>query len=172
MSLIRCLQRPCSNRARFFDSWLRPHDGSRHTPSGSSIGPTEASSPGATAAPEERWYRAVSKRISQNRGCRRQSPDGLGCGRSAVAAAGDSDPASNSVQLVVAPVTERGLPDRRRLPGKQRVTSNGLPSFQNVIAGAHRLVRQRLGSFLRSWNAWPRGKSALRSSLPQCIQNR
>jgi hypothetical protein len=78
--------------------------------------------------------------------CRRQSPDGLGCGRSAVAAAGDSDPASNSVQLVVAPVTERGLPDRRRLPGKQRVTSNGLPSFQNVIAGAHRLVRQRLGS--------------------------
>jgi hypothetical protein len=50
------------------------------------------------------------------------------------------------VQLVVAPVTERGLPDRRRLSGKQRVTSNGLPSFQNVIAGAHQLVRQRLGS--------------------------
>ena len=50
------------------------------------------------------------------------------------------------MQLVVAPVTERGLPDRRRLSGKQRVTSNGLPSFQNVIAGAHQLVRQRLGS--------------------------
>ena len=61
---------------------------------------------------------------------RRQSPDGLRCGRSAVTAAGDGDPASNSVRLVAAPVTVRGSPDRRRLQAKQRVASNGLPSFR------------------------------------------
>jgi hypothetical protein len=49
---------------------------------------------------------------------RRQSPDGLRCGRSAVTATGDGDPASNSVQLVAAPVTVRGSPDRRRPSGK------------------------------------------------------
>jgi hypothetical protein len=49
---------------------------------------------------------------------RLQSPDVLRCGRSAVTAAGDGDPASNSVQLVAAPVTVRGSPDRRRPSGK------------------------------------------------------
>ena len=32
ISFIRFFQRPCSNRARFFSSWLRTHDGSRQTP--------------------------------------------------------------------------------------------------------------------------------------------
>jgi hypothetical protein len=50
--------------------------------------------------------------------CRRQSPDGLRCGRSAVTAAGDGDPASNSVQLVAAPVTLPSSLDRRRPSGE------------------------------------------------------
>jgi hypothetical protein len=50
------------------------------------------------------------------------------------------------VQLVVAPVTVRGLPDRRRLSGKAARYVERLALLQNVIAGAHQLVRQRLGS--------------------------
>ena len=71
---------------------------------------------------------------------RRQSPDGLRCGRSAVTAAGDGDPASNSVQLVVAPVTVRGLSDRRRLSGEAARYVERLALLQNVIAGARQLV--------------------------------
>src|SRR5436309_16141114 len=100
------------------------------------------------AAPEERWYRPVSKRVSQNRGCRlgrRQSPDGLRCGRSAVTAAGDGDPASNSVQLVATPVTVRGSPDRRRPSGEAARCVERLALLQDVVAGARQLVRQRLG---------------------------
>ncbi len=68
-------------------------------------------------APEERWYRSrIQKNFTEPwlPACRRQSPNGLRCGRSAVTAAGDGDPASNSVQLVAAPVTVFGSPDRRR----------------------------------------------------------
>src|SRR6267378_4355370 len=98
------------------------------------------------AAPEERWYRPVSKRVSQNRGCRqgrRQSPDGLRCGRSAVTTAGDGDPASNSVQLVAAPVAVRGSPDRRRLSSKAARYVERLALLQDVITGTRQLVRQR-----------------------------
>src|SRR6266478_3429989 len=87
------------------------------------------------AAPEERWLPAG----------RRQSPDGLRCGRSAVTAAGDGDPASNSVQLVAAPVTVRGSPDRRRPSGKASRYVERLALLQDVVAGARQLVRQRLG---------------------------
>src|ERR1700738_3423215 len=100
------------------------------------------------AVPEEPWCRPASKRISQNRGlpaCRRQSPDGLRCGRSAVTAAGDGDPASNSVRLVAAPVTVPGSPDRRRPSGKAARYVERLALLQDVIAGARQLVRQRLG---------------------------
>src|ERR1700688_1249180 len=100
------------------------------------------------AVPEEPWYRPASKRISQNRGfaaCRRQSPDGLRGGRSAVTAAGDGDPASNSVQLVATPVTVPGSPDRRRPSGKAARCVERLALLQDVIAGARQLVRQRLG---------------------------
>src|SRR6266481_6128761 len=76
---------------------------------------------------------------------RRQSPDGLRCGRSAVTAAGDGDPASNSVQLVAAPVTVRGSPDRRRPSGKAARWVERLALLQDVVAGARQLVRQRLG---------------------------
>ena len=106
---------------------------------------------------------------------RRQSPDGLRCGRSAVTAAGDGDPASNSVQLVAAPVTVRGSPDRRR-PFRQS-------------SALHRTACPPLGYGSRrapacaptpwwqrccwSWpscahgNAWPRGKSAWQNSPPR-----
>ena len=90
-------------------------DRARH-PSGSSIGPTGAS-PWRHGRPRRTL---VPPRIQKNfaepwlPACRRQSPDGLRCGRSAVTAAGDGDPASNSVQLVAAPVTVFGSPDRRR----------------------------------------------------------
>jgi len=53
----------------------------------------------------------VARRIQSNLtvpwlpACRRQSPDGLRCVRSAFTAAGDGDPASNSVQLAATPVT-------------------------------------------------------------------
>src|SRR6266478_5136971 len=77
--------------------------------------------------------------------CRRQSPDGLRCGRSAVTAAGDGDPASNSVQLVAAPVTVPGSPDRRRPSGKAARYVERLALLQDVVAGARQLVRQRLG---------------------------
>src|SRR5437879_10456217 len=77
--------------------------------------------------------------------CRRQSPDGLRCGRSAVTAAGDGDPASNSVQLVATPVTVRGSPDRRRPSGEAARCVERLALLQDVVAGARQLVRQRLG---------------------------
>src|SRR5437868_12297255 len=77
--------------------------------------------------------------------CRRQSPNGLRYGRSAVTAAGDGDPASNSVQLVAAPVTVRGSPDRRRPSGKAARYIERLALLQDVIAGARQLVRQRFG---------------------------
>src|SRR6202022_3754643 len=76
---------------------------------------------------------------------RRQSPDGLRCGRSAVTTAGDGDPASNSVQVVAAPVTVRGLPDRRRPSGKAARWVERLALLQDVITGARQLVCQRLG---------------------------
>src|ERR1700686_4941500 len=100
------------------------------------------------AAPEERWYRPVSKKSFTEpwlAAGRRQSPDGLQCGRSAVTAAGDGDPASNSVQLVAAPVTVRGSPDHRRLSGKAARYVERLAPLQNFIAGTRQLVRQRLG---------------------------
>src|SRR6202048_3453142 len=100
------------------------------------------------AVPEEPWCRPASKRISQNRGlpaCRRQSPDGLRCGRSAVTAAGDGDPASNSVRLVAAPVTVPGSPDRRRPSGKAARYVERLALLQDVIKSARQFVRQRLG---------------------------
>lgn len=78
---------------------------------------------------------------------RRQSPDGLRCGRSAVTAAGDGDPASNSVQLVAAPITVRGSPDRRRpFQGKAARYVERLALLQDVVTGARQLVCQRLGS--------------------------
>jgi hypothetical protein len=112
----------------------------------------------------------VARRIQSNLtvpwlpACRRQSPDGLRCVRSAFTAAGDGDPASNSVQLAATPVTvpracsvsaetdhaldslfgrifygkpvstfpENALAHRIVVvrQAKQRVTSNGLPSFR------------------------------------------
>ena len=52
------------------DGCVRVADRARH-PSGSSIWPNRGPRPGGIAAPEERWCRLASKRISQNRGCRR-----------------------------------------------------------------------------------------------------
>src|SRR5260221_1521366 len=99
-------------------------------------------------APEERWYRSrIQKNFTEPwlPACRRQSPNGLRCGRSAVTAAGDGDPASNSVQLVAAPVTVRGSPDRRRPSGEAARCVERLALLQDVVAGARQLVRQRLG---------------------------
>src|SRR5258708_4933749 len=62
-----------------------------------------------------------------------------------LAAVGDGDPASNSVQLVAAPVTVRGSPDRRRPSGKAARYVERLAFLQDVVAGARQLVRQRLG---------------------------
>lgn len=77
--------------------------------------------------------------------CRRQSPDGLRCVRSAFTAAGDGDPASNSVRLVATPVTVHGSPDRRRPSGKAARYVERLALLEDVIAGPRQLVRQRLG---------------------------
>jgi len=70
MSFIGRFQLLCSYRARFFGRWLRPHHGSRQTPMRIKHRPEWGLCPGGMAAPEERWYRPVSKRVSQNRGCR------------------------------------------------------------------------------------------------------
>src|SRR5712691_11491967 len=123
------------------------------------------------AAPEERWDRPVSKRVFTEPWLpagRRQSPDGLRCGRSAVTAAGDGDPASNSVQLVAAPVTVPGSPDRRRPSGKAARYVERLALLQDVVAGARQLVRQRLGGndvvgpgFLAFMEAFGLGAKAL-----------
>src|SRR5208282_2639055 len=66
-------------------------------------------------------------------------------GRSAVTAAGDGDPASNSGELVATPVPVPGSPDRRRPSGKAARYVERLALLQDVIAGARQLVRQRLG---------------------------
>lgn len=63
----------------------------------------------------------------------------------AVTAPGDGDLASNSVQLVAAPVTVRGSPDRRRPSGKAARYVERLALPQDVVASARQLVRQRLG---------------------------
>jgi hypothetical protein len=114
---------------------------------------------------------------------RRQSPDGLRCGRSAVTTAGDGDPASNSVRLVAAPVTVRGSPDRRRLSGKAARYVERLALLQDVIAGARQLVCQRqiepmcrLASScrnislnqLRIWSWSGRGMRSSRTELVSC----
>lgn len=49
------------------------------------------------------------------------------------------------MQLVAAPVTVRGSPDRRRPSGKAARHVERLALLQDVIAGARQLVRQRLG---------------------------
>jgi hypothetical protein len=124
------------------DGCVRMADRARH-PSGSSIGPSEASPwrhgrPRRTLVPHriqksftEQWLPA----------CRLQSPDGLRCGRSAVTAVGDGDPASNSVQVVEAPVTVRGSPDRRRPSGEAARYVERLLLLQDVITSARQLVR-------------------------------
>jgi hypothetical protein len=124
-------QRP--NRARFFSSWLRPHDGSRQTPIRIKHRPDRGLRPGGMAAPEERWYRPASKRISQNHGCRP-------AGSSLRMAYGAGDPLSRLlVTAIRRPIQCNWLrpqsPYRARrivvgLQAKQRVASNGLPSFR------------------------------------------
>jgi hypothetical protein len=124
------------------DGCVRMTDRARH-PSGSSVGPTGAS-PWRHGRPRRTL---VPPRIQKNftepwlPACRRQSPDGLRFGRSAITAAGDGDPASNSVQVVVAPVTVRGSPDRRRPSGKAARYVERLALLQDVIAGTRQLVR-------------------------------
>jgi hypothetical protein len=85
------------------------------------------------AAPEERWYPTASKGVSQNRGCRR-----AGANLRMAYGAGDQ----LSLQLVTAirrPIQFSWLQPQspclaRRIvvvrQAKQRVTSNGLPSFR------------------------------------------
>jgi hypothetical protein len=68
---VQSLQLHCSNHARFFSSWLRSKNGSRQTPIRIKHRPNDGLRPGGMAAPEERWYRIVSKRIAQCCGCRR-----------------------------------------------------------------------------------------------------
>jgi hypothetical protein len=70
-SVIGFFKQPCSNRVRFFSLWLRTKDESRQTPIEIKRGSNGGLRPGGFAAPEERWYRAVSKGFSQCRGCRR-----------------------------------------------------------------------------------------------------
>ena len=126
-------QRQRSAGARFFSSWLRTNDGSRQTPIRIKLRPNDGLRPGGLAAPEERWYRTVSKRTAQwlwLPASRRQSPDGLRCGR------------SRSQQLVTAvrrPIQRSRLQSQSPYlacrtvvvrQAKQRVTSNGLPSFR------------------------------------------
>ena len=68
---FRSFQLQRLNRARFFSSWLRTNDGSRQTPIRIKRRPNDGLRPGGVAAPEERWYRTVSKRTAQRCGCRR-----------------------------------------------------------------------------------------------------
>ena len=129
----RCVQRSCSNRTRFFGLWLRTHHGSRQTPIRIKHRPNRSLRPGGMAAPEEYWYRPASKRISQNRGCRR-------AGANLRMACGAGDPLS--LRLVTAirrPIQCGWLQPQspyvaRRIAvvsqAKQRVASNGLPSFR------------------------------------------
>jgi hypothetical protein len=114
------------------DGCVRMTDRARH-PSGSSSGPSEGLRLGGMAAPEERWYPTTSKRVSQNGGCRR-------AGANLRMACGAGDPLSR--QLVTAirrPIQCRWLWPQSPyvacrivvvLQAKQRVTSNGLPSFR------------------------------------------
>src|SRR5688500_13722200 len=106
-------------------------DRARH-PSGSSVGLTEACALAAWPPQKNVGTAPYPKEFTEPwlPACRCQSPDGLRCGRSAVAAAGDGDPASNSDQLVAIPVPYRGSPVAVVSQAKQRVTSNGLPSFR------------------------------------------
>jgi len=70
-AVIGFFEQQYSNRVRFFSLWLRTKDESRQTPIRIKRGSNGGLRPGGFAAPEERWYRAVSKIISQCRGCRR-----------------------------------------------------------------------------------------------------
>ena len=110
--------------------------------------PDRGRRPGGFAAPEERWYRTVSKKMADPwlPTWRRQSPDSLRCVRSAFAAAGDGDPASNSVQLAATPVTVPGSPGSSSVGQAKAARSHRtrLALLQDVIAGARQLVRQRL----------------------------
>ena len=123
-----------SNRARFFGLWLRPHHGSRQTPIRIKQRPDRGLRPGGIAAPQKNVGTApASKRISQNRGCRR-------AGANLRMAYGAGDPLS--LQLVTAirrPIQCSWLQLQspyvaRRIvvvpQAKHRVTSNGLPSFR------------------------------------------
>lgn len=96
--------------------------------------PDRGPCPGGMAAPEERWCRLASKRSSQNRGCRQ-----AGANLRMAYAAGDP----LSPRLVTAirrPIQCSWLQPQspyvaRRIAvvlfrAKQRVTSNGLPSFR------------------------------------------
>ena len=119
-----------SGRTRFFNVWLRRIAPDTHQDQAS--GDDIACRPGGFAAPEERWCRSASN------GCitflwlptyRRQSFSGSRCRRSASLQIGDGDTASNSFKVVVAPVRFPGLPCPVISHAKQRVTSNGLRSF-------------------------------------------
>jgi hypothetical protein len=130
---FRSLQRQRSNRARFFGLWLRTNDGSRQTPIRIKRRPNDGLRLGGMAAPEERWYRPASKRSSQNHGCRR-------AGANLRMAYGAGDPLSRPlVTAIRRPIQCSWLQPQspylaRRIvvvpQAKQRVTSNGLPSFR------------------------------------------
>lgn len=115
---------------RFFDTWLRRIAPDTHQDQAS--GDETACRPGGFAAPEERWCRCVSK------GCFtfawlpiswRQSVSGSRSGRSVSLQIGGGDTASNSFAMARAPVSCFGLPAAVITQAKQRVTSNGLRSF-------------------------------------------
>jgi hypothetical protein len=130
---FRALQRQRSNRARFFGLWLRTNDGSRQTPIRIKRRPNGGLRLGGMAAPEERWYRAVSKAFSQCRGCRRAGANlrmayGAGDPLSRLLVTAIRRPIQCSWSQLQSPYLAHRIVVVRQ--AKQRVTSNGLPSLR------------------------------------------
>ena len=172
-------QRQVLNRARFFTIGCERMR-SRQTPMRIKRWSSLAAfpRPGGSAAPEERWFRAASKRFLSFHGCR--LPDSNlrlahDAGDPLPIAAGDGDPASNSVPLVATPVTVPGSPDRRlsfrRSSASHRTA--GPPSGCGSRRARACAPTPWWRRYCWSWpscarrSAWPRGRCGARNWPPR-----
>jgi hypothetical protein len=114
-------------------SWLRTHDESRRSPIRIKRRPNSGLCPGGLAAPEERWYRVVSKRFHRALAAVIRSANPL-------LARDAGDPLVLPLMAAIRrPIQSRWFLVQTPIlacriavvpQAKQRVTSNGLPSFR------------------------------------------
>lgn len=133
-----------TNRARFFNSWLRRIAPDTHLDQAN--GDEPAGRPGGVAAPEERWCRTVSNGFITDPWLpvpRRQSLAGSRCRRSALLQIGDGirHPIQTKWLAFQSPILAHRC---RRNSCEAASHVKRLALLQNVEAGPRQFVRQRL----------------------------